>query len=104
MVHSQNKYNGEHLGENIYWCSGMEIDRADMTTSFYDEIHDSSLNKPGFKSEQSILHKSYGKTQNKLELVMLNLKMGHILVLQIIFLVENINTSEYFRENVQKKS
>ena len=40
MVHSQNKYNGEHLGENIYWCSGMEIDRADMTTSFYDEIHD----------------------------------------------------------------
>ena len=23
MVHSKNKYNGEHLGENIYWCSGI---------------------------------------------------------------------------------
>ena len=33
MVHSQNKYNSEHLGENIDWCSGMEIDGADMTTS-----------------------------------------------------------------------
>ena len=33
MVHSQNKYNGENLGENIYWCSGIEIDGADITNS-----------------------------------------------------------------------
>ena len=36
MVHSQSKYNGEHLGENIYWYSGMEIVGADITTSWYD--------------------------------------------------------------------
>ena len=49
-VHSQNKYKGEQLGENIYWCTGTPIEGAAMTTTWYDEIKDYNFNKPGFKN------------------------------------------------------
>ena len=37
MVHSQNKFKGEHLGENIYWCSEMVIWGHAMTAICYDD-------------------------------------------------------------------
>ena len=38
--HSNNKYNGEDLGENLFMCQGYEITGKNMTKSWYDEIKD----------------------------------------------------------------
>ena len=104
MVHSQSKYNGEHLGENLYWCSGMEIDGADMTTSWYDEIHDYNFNKPGFKSGTGHFTQVVWKGSKQVGFGYAQSKDGAYFGVANYFPGGNINTPEYFRENVQKKS
>ena len=49
MVLSENQYNGDSLGENLYWCSGMLINGADMNTPWYDEMNDYNFDDPGFQ-------------------------------------------------------
>ena len=47
MTHSSNKYNGESLGENLYWGplnSNIETSTVDM---WYMEIADYDFNNPG---------------------------------------------------------
>jgi uncharacterized protein YkwD len=38
LQHSTNQYNDEPLGENLYYCSGFDVDPKTMTQSWYDEI------------------------------------------------------------------
>ena len=50
MTHSSNKYNGESLGENLYWGplnSNIGTSAVDM---WYEEIADYDFNNPGWKS------------------------------------------------------
>ena len=49
--HSDNKYNNNPLGENLYMCSGTAITGKSMTTSWYNEIKDYDFNKPGFSMQ-----------------------------------------------------
>lgn len=48
LQHSTNKYKGENLGENLYFCSGMDIDPKNMTQSWYDEIKKYDFNSNNF--------------------------------------------------------
>lgn len=49
--HSQNKMDGDDLGENLYMCGGIPITGKAMTQSWYDEIKDYNFNKPGYNSK-----------------------------------------------------
>ena len=49
--HSQNKMDGEDLGENLFMCGGIPISGKEMTQSWYDEIKDYNFNKPGYNSK-----------------------------------------------------
>jgi len=40
MVHSQDKFKGAEMGENLYYCSGFKPDGGMPVTSWYDEIKD----------------------------------------------------------------
>ena len=103
MVHSQNKYKGEHLGENIYWCSGMPIDGADMTTSWYDEIKDYNFNTPGFKNGTGHFTQVVWKGSKQVGFGFAQASDGGYFGVANYFPAGNINTPEYFSENVQRK-
>ena len=49
--HSDNKYKGNPLGENLYMCSGTAITGKAMTSSWYNEIKDYDFTKPGFSMQ-----------------------------------------------------
>ncbi len=103
MVHSQNKYKGEHLGENIYWCSGMPIEGAAMTTSWYDEIKDYNFNKPGFKNGTGHFTQVVWKGSKQVGFGYAQSSDGGYFGVANYYPGGNINTPEYFRENVLKK-
>ena len=48
--HSNNKYQGKNLGENLFMCQGKSINGYDMSQSWYDEINDYSFKNATFKS------------------------------------------------------
>jgi len=48
LEHSSNKYKGENLGENLYFCSGIDVDPKNMTQSWYDEIKKYDFNSNNF--------------------------------------------------------
>lgn len=49
--HSDCKWKGETVGENIAMCSGQEMTGKYMTDIWYDEIADYNFNNPGFSGE-----------------------------------------------------
>ena len=103
MVHSQNKYKGEPLGENIYWCSGMPIEGAAMTTSWYDEIKDYNFNKPGFKNGTGHFTQVVWKESKLVGFGYAQSSDGGYFGVANYFPAGNMNTPEYFSENVQRK-
>ncbi len=48
--HSNNKYQGKNLGENLFMCQGKSINGYDMSQSWYDEINNYSFKNATFKS------------------------------------------------------
>ena len=95
MVHSQNKYKGESLEESIYWLSGMPIEGAAMTNSWYDEIKDYNFNKPWFKNgtgHSKLVEFGYAQSSD-----------GSYFGAVIYFPVGNMNNPKYFSENVKRK-
>ena len=51
LEHSQNTWNGNELGENIFMCYGRPITGKSMTKSWYDEIKDYNFSRPGFDGD-----------------------------------------------------
>ena len=103
MVHSNNSYKGESLGENIYWCSGMPIEGAAMTTSWYDEIKDYNFNNPGFKSGTGHFTQVVWKDSKQVGFGYAQSSDGGYFGVANYYPAGNINTPEYFKENVQRK-
>ena len=103
MVHSKNKYNGDSLGENIYWCSGMLINGADMTTSWYDEISDYRFNNPGFQSGTGHFTQVVWKGSKQVGFGYAQASDGGYYGVANYYPAGNINTPQYFRENVIPK-
>ena len=102
-VHSQNKYKGEQLGENIYWCTGTPIEGAAMTTTWYDEIKDYNFNKPGFKNGTGHFTQVVWKGSKQVGFGYAQSSDGAYFGVANYFPGGNINTPEYFSENVQRK-
>ena len=49
FVHSDNKYKGQGLGENIYWAYNIELTGEVVTKDWYSEIKNYDFSTPGFK-------------------------------------------------------
>ena len=103
MVHSQNKYNGENLGENIYWSFGKPIEGADMTTSWYNEIKDYNFNNPGFTNNTGHFTQVVWKGSKQVGFGYAQSSNGGHFGVANYYPAGNINTPEYFGENVLKK-
>ena len=102
MQHSDNKLNGEELGENLYLCCGMQIDGAEMTRSWYEEIEQYDFNNPGFKKETGHFTQVIWKESKEVGFGYAQSASGAYFGVANYFPAGNINTSEYFRENVQR--
>ena len=48
FAHSNAKYNGKNMGENLFACYGMKISGDGMTDDWYNEVNDYDFNNPGF--------------------------------------------------------
>ena len=48
--HSNGKYNGKNMGENLFACYGMKISGKMMTDDWYNEVSQYDFNNPGFVS------------------------------------------------------
>jgi len=48
FAHSNGKYNGKNMGENLFACYGMRITGDMMTDDWYDEVKQYDFSNPGF--------------------------------------------------------
>ena len=48
--HSNAKFNGKNMGENLFACCGIKITGKMMTDDWYDEVKQYNFNNPGFIS------------------------------------------------------
>ena len=48
--HSNAKYNGKNMGENLFACYGLKISGKMMTDDWYNEVNQYNFNNPGFVS------------------------------------------------------
>ena len=48
FAHSNAKYNGKNMGENLFACYGMKISGDGMTEDWYNEVSQYDFNNPGF--------------------------------------------------------
>ena len=48
FAHSEGKYNGKNMGENLFACYGMKISGKMMTDDWYNEVSEYDFNNPGF--------------------------------------------------------
>ena len=102
IVHSTNQLNGERIGENIYWCCGTQIDGAEMTTSWYDEIAEYDFNNPGFQKGTSNFTQVIWKDSKEVGFGYAQSATGAYFGVANYLPCGNIGTSENFRKNVQK--
>jgi uncharacterized protein YkwD len=65
MVHSQNEYKGNSLGENLFWASG-SITGDYVTNSWYNEIKNYDFNNQGFKQGTGHFTQVVWKSSNQL--------------------------------------
>jgi len=103
MVHSENKYKGDSLGENLYWCRGMLINGADMTTDWYDEIKDYNFNNPRFQRGTGHFTQVVWKGSKQVGFGYAQASDGGYYGVANYYPCGNINTPQYFRENVIPK-
>ena len=48
FAHSNGKYHGKNMGENLFWCSGIRITGDMMTDDWYNEVKQYDFDNPGF--------------------------------------------------------
>ena len=48
FAHSEAKFNGKNMGENLFACYGMKITGKMMTDDWYNEVDQYDFNNPGF--------------------------------------------------------
>jgi uncharacterized protein YkwD len=48
FAHSDGKFNGKNMGENLFACYGMKITGKMMTDDWYNEVSQYDFNNPGF--------------------------------------------------------
>ena len=100
MAHSTNHLNGERLGENLYWYCGTQIDGAEMTTSWYDEIAEYDFNNPGFQKGTSHFTQVIWKDSKEVGFGYAQSATGAYFGVANYLPGGNIDTSENFRKNV----
>ena len=103
MKHSKNTYKGDDLGENLFCCSGTEIQGEYMTMSWYNEINDYDFNNPGFKSGTGHFTQLIWKDTEQVGFGFSYSKSGKYYGVANYYPAGNINTKEEFSKNVLKK-
>ena len=103
IKHSNNKYKGYDLGENIFCCSGTEIQGDNMTLSWYKEINDYDFNNPGFISGTGHFTQLIWKETEEVGFGFSQSKNGIYYGVANYFPAGNINTKEDFNKNVLRK-
>ena len=102
IEHSNNIYKNEYLGENIFCCSGNEIQGESMTMSWYDEINKYDFNNPGFVSGTGHFTQIVWKDTKEVGFGYAISKNGIYYGVANYFPSGNINTKEDFSNNVLK--
>ena len=103
MEHSNNIYKNEYLGENLFCCSGNEIQGESMTMSWYNEISKYHFNNPGFASETGHFTQIVWKDSKEVGFGFAISQKGIYYGVANYFPAGNINTKEDFSNNVLKK-
>ena len=103
IIQSGNIYKGEDLGENIFCCSGNEIQGDLMTMSWYDEIKEYDFNNPGFKSEAGHFTQIIWKDTKEVGFGFAKSNNGVYYGVGNYFPAGNIDTKEEFINNVLKR-
>ena len=101
---SNNIYKGEELGENIFCCSGNEIQGDIMTMSWYDEINKYDFNNPGFLSEAGHFTQIIWKDSKEVGFGFAKSGNGIYYGVGNYYPAGNINTKEEFMNNVLKRN
>ena len=102
-MQSGNIYKGEDLGENIFCCSGNEIQGDLMTMSWYNEIKEYDFNNPGFKSEAGHFTQIIWKDTKEVGFGFAKSSNGVYYGVGNYFPAGNIDTKEEFINNVLKR-
>ena len=97
--HSDNKYKGEELGENLFMCKGKEATGEYVTKSWYDEIKDHDFNG-GFQNNTGHFTQLVWKGSKEVGFGFSKSKSGYTYVVANYFPAGNF--SGQFRANVLK--
>ena len=100
LEHSKNKYKGESLGENIYMCFGSDCTGSNMTQAWYDEINDYNFKKPGWKSGTGHFTQVIWAATKEVGFGYSKASDNSYFAVGNYYPAGNINTSQYFEENV----
>ena len=104
MEHSNSVYKGEDLGENLYFCSGNEIEGEAMTMSWYNEISKYNYDEPGFVSGTGHFTQLVWKDSKEVGFGYAISTDGVYYGVANYFPAGNINTKEEFSNNVLRKN
>ena len=103
MEHSNTTYKGEDLGENLFCCSGNEIQGETMTISWYDVIEKYNFNEPGFVSGTGHFTQVVWKDSKEVGFGFALSDNGVYYGVANYYPAGNINTKEEFSNNVSRK-
>ena len=102
MQHSDSKYKGKPLGENIYWCYGkLPSENDSMTKAWYDEIKDYNFKTPGFKNGTGHFTQVVWADSKEVGFGFAKTKDGAYMGVANYYPFGNLNTKEAFQKNVK---
>ena len=100
---SNNIYKNEYLGENLFCCSGNEIQGEAMTMSWYNEINKYNFNNPGFSIDAGHFTQIVWKDTKEVGFGFAKSKNGIYYGVANYFPTGNINNKQDFNNNVLQK-
>ncbi len=102
FIHSGNKYNDKPLGENIFMSNHFPISGKFTTDNWYNEIKNYNFDNPGFKEGIGHFTQLVWKSTSDVGFGIEVSTDGFYYVVANFFPPGNINSPQYFQDNVER--
>ena len=102
FIHSGNKYNDKPLGENIFMSNHYPISGKFTTDNWYNEIKNYNFDDPGFKEGIGHFTQLVWKSTSEVGFGIEISTDGFYYVVANFFPPGNINSPQYFQDNVER--